>query len=222
MKPRARPSLVVLLFAAILPVAPAQTIITPTSATASSEYNTNYLIDYAIDGSGLPPSFTLADTHAAYSGANHWTTASGPASEAFAIFAFSTPQTLTHFFLWNHLANTAPHSNNYYVTQFDLTFRDADNNVLWTESNLTATFLASAQTYLFPAVSNVSSVLFEVDTHAGNPDYTGVAEVRFGYQVIPEPGTVALLLGGVGLLAALLRRRHESPQTGARTGSCSI
>ena len=210
MKPH--PVLFSLLTLLLATVARGQTLITPTSATASTEHSAPYDIGNVIDGSGLPGGFGLADVHADYAGNNHWTASNSiaPANQ-FAIFNFSTGQSLTHFHLWNHRSNIIASSPNYYVTQFDLIFRDADTNVITSVNNLTAVGgTAAVQTYSFAQVDNVHSVIFDIDSNAGDP-LTGIAEARFSLTPIPEPASYALL-GGFGMLAlACWRRRRIIP-----------
>ena len=160
-----------------------------------------------IDGSGLPPAFGLSDVHASYTTNNHWTTNGSSVPGQFATFSFTTAQSLTNFYLWNHLSTVPPaNSTNYYVTQFDLIFRNSSNNIIDSINNLTAVAGGGAvQVYSFAQIDNVSSVTFSIDSNAGEI-YTGLAEVRFGLTAIPEPPVAAFTLGLLGLLAGVRRR----------------
>jgi hypothetical protein len=194
-------------------------LIRPDSATAGSEFSSLYDIGNAIDGSGLPADFTVADLHANYSTNNHWTTANGAiaAGNAFATFFFDDAQTLGAFHLWNHRSNVIASNSFYAVTQFDLVFKDAGGNTLGELLDVAAVGglgTGAAQTFTFDAVSGVRSVLFRIDSnstpagHAG-VNYTGVAEVAFGQAApVPEPSTWAALGAGLTGLALVARRRR--------------
>lgn len=188
-------------------------LIRPTSATAGSTFSSSYDIGNAIDGSGLPAGFTLASTHAVYTPNNHWTTQSGAiaAGTAFATFFFDAPQTLAQFHLWNHQSNGVASNGYYAVTQFDLLFYDAGNNLLGQLLDVAAVGgvgVNTVQSFGFDTVSGVSSVLFRIDAnsaplnHSG-VNYTGVAEVAFSATAaVPEPNSALLLLLGLGLTAS--------------------
>lgn len=194
------------------------TLIRPDSAVAGSTFSGSYDIGNAIDGSGMPAGFTLADLHGNYSTNNHWTTASGAvaAGTAWAQFFFDTPQTLGQFHLWNHRSNGVASNAHYAVTQFDLQLRDADGAPLLTLLDVPAAGVPSAgydgsvQSFSFAATEGVSSVWFNIDRNVridlfgGTGVYTGVAEVAFGAP-IPEPGSVALMLLGLAAVGARLR-----------------
>jgi hypothetical protein len=187
--------------------------ITPISATASTNYSSSYLIDFTIDGSGLPENFTLSSLHADYTVNNHWTTQIGDITGAFADFDLGTEQSLTHLYLWNHRSNSPPaFSTGYAVTQFDLSFFNANNQEITVLNNLSAVGgTAAVQTFAFDQVDFVKRVRLTIDANNGDSVVTGFGEVRFGFTAIPEPSTYALLTGG-GLLAAFAawrRRRRE-------------
>lgn len=198
----------------------AETLIRPTSATTGSFFSGNYDIGNAIDGSGLPAGFTLADLHANYNVNNHWTTQAGAigAGTAWAEFFFSTPQTLGQFHLWNHRSNIIASNSNYAVTQFDLELRDASGAPLLTLNDVAAagvpggSYTGGVQSFSFAATEGVSSVWFRIDRNVqidlfgGDGVYTGVAEVAFGAPV-PEPESVALMLAGLAAIGLRLRRR---------------
>ena len=159
-------------------------LVRPNSAIASSFFSDSYDINKAIDGSGLPPMFTLGDTHAVYAANNHWTTLDGAIAEgkANATFSFNTPQTIAQFHLWNHQSNSIASNGFYAVTQFDLRFFDANNILLGEVLNVAAlggVGVNTAQSFGLPTFNNVSSVYFRIDvnsaplTHSG-VNYTGV------------------------------------------------
>ncbi len=200
-------------------LASAQLVI-PSSATASSTFSSLYDIANAIDGSGLPVGFTLDDLHDTYVGNNHWTTRNGAiaAGTANATFFFDTPQTIAQFHLWNHQSNGVASNDFYAVTQFDLRFFDADNNLLGEVLDVAAlggVGLSAVQSFALPSFVGVSSVFFSIDAnsapanHAG-VNYTGVAEVAFNASPVPEVGRSALMalgLLGLGVASPALRRR---------------
>jgi hypothetical protein len=195
-------------------------LVRPDSATASSTFSGSYDIGNAIDGSGLPPNFTLDDTHAVYAANNHWTTRNGAiaAGTANATFFFNAPQTIAQFHLWNHQSNGVASNGFYAVTQFDLRFFDADSNLLGEVLDVVAVGgvgVNTVQSFGLPTFTNVSSVFFSIDansaplSHTG-VNYTGVAEVAFNASPIPEAGTSVLLaMGLLGLLGVspTFRRR---------------
>jgi len=196
------------------------TLIRPDSAVAGSTFNSLYDIGNAIDGSGLPAEFTLADLHGTYLVDNHWTTQSGAigAGTAWAEFFFDTPQTLGQFHLWNHRSNGVASNPHYAVTQFDLELRDAEGNALLTLNDMAAagvlsgSYSGGVQSFAFAATEGVSSVWFRIDRNVqtdlfgGTGVYTGVAEVAFGTP-IPEPESLALMLLGLAAIGARMRRR---------------
>ncbi len=185
------------LIATVAQFATAQ-LIRPDSATATSTFNSSYVIANAINGSGLPANFTTADAHATYAVNNHWTTAFGQTIGQSATFNFTTPKTIGAFHLWAHRSNGVA-SNPYYVaTRFDLVFRDSAGTVLSTVTNIPGTpGVAVAQTKFFDQVLNVSSIQYIVRETANNNSspYTGLAEVAFEACLpcspsVPEARTV--------------------------------
>ncbi len=198
----------------------ADPLIRPTSATAGSTFSSLYDIGNAIDGSGMPASFTLDSLHGTYTVNNHWTTQFGAigAGTAWAEFFFDTPQTLGQFHLWNHRSNGVASNANYAVTQFDLELRSATGAPLLTLTDVAAagvpagSYTGGVQTFSFAATEGVSSVWFRIDRNVqfdlfgGDGVYTGVAEVAFGAPV-PEPETVVLMLAGLTAIGLRLRRQ---------------
>ncbi|MEM9083070.1 MAG: hypothetical protein AAGB34_05685 [Planctomycetota bacterium] len=185
--------------------------IRPDSATAVSEFSSQFHIENAIDGTGMPADFGPSDTHEIYNRSNHWTTGSGAigAGTARATFSFNTPQTVGTFYLWNHRANRpvdnlANSNDDYFVTDFDLILRDAVGAVLLELNNLSAVESEEVLVYGFPQTSGVVSVEFIINANGG-ASFTGVAEVGFDTESIPAPGSATLLIAtGV---AATRRRR---------------
>ncbi len=176
--------IVVLTAATVACTAAASTIelIRPDSATAQSEFSGSYDIGNAIDGSGLPVDFVPSDPHATYVVNNHWTTRANaiPNGTANATFFFDEPQDLGRFYMWNHRSDGVASNSTYEVILFDLIFRDATGEELFSMTEVIAEGeTADAQTYCFPEIVGVSSVEFRILQNQGSI-YTGLAEVAFG------------------------------------------
>ncbi|MBX3409761.1 MAG: hypothetical protein KF859_07730 [Phycisphaeraceae bacterium] len=169
--------------ALVCAVAPAHAqLIRPDTATATSEFSSSYLAVNMINGSGLPADFTPDTPHATYVGGNHWTTRANQTIGQSATFGFTQPKRLGGFYMWNHRSNGVAANPHYAVTRFDLVFRDASNTIITTLTNIPALAnIATAQTFPFNTVENVSSVQFIVRATANNnsSQYTGLAEVAF-------------------------------------------
>lgn len=157
-------------------------LITPDSATASSEWSSSYAVEHTIDGSGLPAGFGPDAEHADYAQGNHWTTGDGDVEGAWARYVFDAPQSMDTFLMWNHRSTTSlAFSENYPVTRFDLVLYDGDDEVLLELSGQDADpRVAHAQSYSFDPVDGVAAAEFTVLSNAGEPRVTGLAEVRFG------------------------------------------
>ena len=169
--------------------------IRPDTATASSEFSSNFLAEYTIDGSRLPVGFDQNDLHGPYTfGNNHWTSASRTTpTDQFIEWGFDNPQTLGTIYIWNHQSTRPPANNTGYdVTLFDLTLFDDFDNVLYSSNNLQlAPNTYNAQVFSFGrAISNVSRVLFEIEAVQSSPNFTGLAEVGFDTTAVPEPLTI--------------------------------
>jgi hypothetical protein len=190
-------------------------LIAPDSAVAGSVFSSAYNAENTIDGSGLPLGFTPSNPHAVYTGSgggNHWTTLSGAISNgsAWIEWGFSSAQTLHGMYLWNHRSDGVASNPHYAVKRFDLTFKDALDNTIGSMSNVSATqFLNGAQTYTWAGISGISKVRMDIrQNHQpnGTASFTGIAEVRFENQPVPEPATMSLGFG----VACLLMRRWRS------------
>ncbi len=55
--------------------------------------------------------------------------------------------------------------------------------------------------------SNVRYVQFAITSNHGSADVTGISEIRFTGDLVPEPSAALLLLGGLGALTIFRRRR---------------
>ena len=183
-------------------------LISPDGATASSQHSSSYAPGFTIDGSGLPAGFTASDAHADYAGSNHWTAASGDLLNAYITWTFSTPQALSAIIIWNHRSNIIAANPGYEPTLFDLTIRDAANNILlsWDDEDL-APDTATGQTFSFgQTINGISSVRFDVEAVQSSTTWTGLAEVAFDdarVNAIPVAPALPLLLTGLAGLVAL-------------------
>lgn len=187
-------------------------IFQPDSATALSEFSSSYDIGNAIDGSGLPVGFTPSSVHATYTGGNHWTTAANAINNgtAKATFSFSSDVTIGTFYMWNHLSNGVASNSLYAVTLFDLVLKDSGGNVLHSLLNQSALpNVHTAQAFGFAPVAGVRTVEFTIlaNGQPTNNSYTGVAEVAFDTEAVPEPALMGVL--GLGL-ASLIKRRKSA------------
>jgi len=184
------------------------------SAVAGSTYSAIYTINNTINGSGLPANFGPSDPHAPYTssaGGNHWTTAANAIlnNTAWAEYSFNSDVTMGTFYMWNHQSNGGLASNpDYDVTLFDLRLYDAGNNVLLELLNQVGQEdVTTAQLYTFGPVSGVRKVRIDIlaNARANNDSYTGLAEVAFDTQAVPEPATMAI--GAFALAGYLVRRK---------------
>lgn len=217
-----------LLLSLLAPAAHA-TLIQPNSATATSEFSASYDIGNTIDGSGITGAVTPTSTHVGYGPVNfvnlYWTTQARTGTQitdgsTSATYTFTAPQSLVAFYLWNHQGSANGGTSKYYVTKFDLIFRDSSNVVLSSLLNLSAgnpsiaPISQKAEVFSFAQLYGVKTVQFVVRDSKGRVDniqsaagpvwYTGLAEVAFE---TPEPASLAIMMvGGAGL--ALRPRRH--------------
>ncbi|QYK52584.1 MAG: PEP-CTERM sorting domain-containing protein [Fimbriimonadaceae bacterium] len=185
-------------------------MIRPDSATALSQFSSGYDIGNAIDGSGLPSGFTPSSVHATYASGNHWTTASNAINNgtAKATFVFNSDVTIGTYYMWNHLSNGIASNGLYAVTRFDLVLKDSGNNVLYSMLNQSALpNVHTAQSFGFVPVSGVRTVEFSIlaNGQPTNNSYTGVAEVAFDTEAVPEPFTLGVL--GLSLFGLAKRRK---------------
>lgn len=191
-------------------------LVSPDNATASSQHSGSYAPGFTIDGSGLPANFTAADTHANYAANNHWTAANGDLLNASITWLFNAPQAFSAIVIWNHRSNIIAANPGYEPTLFDLTVRDAANNVLlyWDDMGI-APDTATGQIFSFGGtISGISSVRFDVEAVQSSTTWTGLAEVAFDdaqIDVVPvAPALPFLLTGLAGLLALKSRAKRAA------------
>ena len=170
----------------------AENLFQPDSASATSENSSSFLVDYVIDGSGMPPNFTAEDCHDDYSFSNnHWTTVANEVVGTTATFGFDPARTMNAMYLWNHRSNVIASNPFYEITQFDLIFRDVNGDVLLQlDDNTAIGNVAHSQLYIFPEISDVTTVELVIDENEGvaagaNPNFTGLAEIAFACGVTP-------------------------------------
>jgi len=178
-------------------------IFQPDFATASSEFSSSYVIENAINGSGLPLNFGPTDSHADYGTNNHWTTAANQVpGNSVATFTFENDVTIGTMYLWNHRSNIIASNSEYAVTQFDLILYDANNRVLLTLTDLKVVGnISIAQLYPFTPVNQIRKIDFIIKSNerfeAGNisPNYTGIAEIAFDSESLSQATPTTLASG---------------------------
>ena len=194
----------------------AAVVITPAGATTTGGNLSGRPIGNTIDGSGLTdpgtPGNILDDTHSVNTNADLFL-GSGASGHEF-VFDLGGTYTVDSVHLWN--ISYISGAVNRGLKTVDLTFStDGGFNyntlVAASEYDDFGNFAMSsttgpgvAETKTFTAVAGVTHIKFTDSTNHG-PAYTGIGEIRFGGDPIPEPSTTALL--GLGGLALILRRR---------------
>jgi hypothetical protein len=127
---------------------------------------------------------------------------------------FNDPLDLTKFYLWNHTNNSASGALNSGMEEFTLTFYTAANGggsqigTVYSNTALPApTFNGTYAAQVFDFGSTYQDVRSARLAIASRIDDTNsfVAIRELGFEAIPEPSSA--LLGGLGLLALLRRRR---------------
>jgi len=196
----------------------AAVVITPAGATTTGGNLSGRPIGNTIDGSGLTdpgtPGNILDDTHSVNTNSDLWLSANGNGSGVEFVFDLGGTYTVDSVHLWNISYSSG--AVNRGLKTVDLTFSTdggVNYNTLVAASEYddfgnfamsSTTGPGVAETKTFTAVAGVTHIKFTDSTNHG-PAYTGIGEIRFGGDPIPEPSTTALL--GLGGLALILRRR---------------
>lgn len=193
-------------------------VVTGVGATASTTWPglsaTNLVNNAGLVGAGPYGENSL---HTENTGAaDQWHSSGGVVNDQFITFDLDSVGTqaydLTSIHIWQ-----ANQSNNYGrgVKQFDLLY-STNNGASWltalTDSTLAissggANVSNAAQNFSL-ALAGVTHVKIEIDSswNGTTNDYVGLSEVKFSGTAVPEPS--AALLGGLGMLALLRRRRN--------------
>lgn len=184
-------------------------VITGVSATATTTWAATQTPTNLVNNSGLVGSgFTALHTPDG-SALNQWHSTGGIVNNEAITLNLGGSYNLTSIYIWQ-----ANQTNLFGrgVNQFDLMYStDGGNNWLTAASDLHLTIstggnIAAQQFSL--TQTGVTHVKIEIDSaHSGNAnEYVGLSEVMFdGVASVPEPSVA--LLGGIGLLSLLRRRR---------------
>lgn len=177
-------------------------VITPTGASASSQYNAGYDAGNLIDDSALSGTapHTIGDTHTGNAPDTGWLS-SGATLPQTVTFDLGSSYLLTDMHIWQYGHPTSNYSKDIKV-QFSTTGTGGvfggDVDIILAIGAATV----SAQTFAIPSIT-ANAVKFTI-TSGTSGNYVGLSEVKF--SAIPEPGSA--LLGGLGLLMLLRRRRN--------------
>jgi hypothetical protein len=141
----------------------------------------------------------------------------GPPAGGFPVtitLEFTSPVDLTKFYVWNHTNNSAAAAPNSGMEEFTLTFFTAAGGggsqigTVYSDTALpapTSNGLYSAQVFDFGSVyQDVRSARLVIASRVDDTN-SFVAIREIGFEAIPEPSSA--MLGGLGLLAMLRRRR---------------
>lgn len=210
-----------LLGAVLLSSTAGAAVIKPVATSSSSNENGAFAPLGTINGQGLtPPGVNPAEIHDFDRGFNHWRSGPTGATNASITWNFGPNQTLGGIYIWNHQdilpsgsqPGTVPTPTTVDITLFDLLFFDPIGTPLLVLDDLS--ILPNVRTAQFVGfgqlINNVASVRLEVEATEGNLLQAGLAEVAFDdsrSEVVPLPASVLFLLGGLGALAGLRRRR---------------
>ncbi|WP_425098863.1 VPLPA-CTERM sorting domain-containing protein [Tropicibacter sp. S64] len=198
-------------------------IVTPTTATTSTNFSFTYRGANTINGSGLSTVGDPAATHAPYSSTtngNHWTTANGDVASAWIRWGFSSLVDFGGLYIWNHQSTFPGLADNggYEPITFDLSVSDDTTTLAsWSGLSLAPDTNLSQAFSLTTPISGVRFVTFTVvETQNPFTPYTGLAEVLISDTAIagatalspvPLPASGLLLLAALGG-AGLARRRR--------------
>ena len=179
-------------------------VITPTGAIASSQIDAGYDAGNLIDDSALSGTapHTIGDTHTGNAPNTGWLS-SGATLPQTVTFDLGSSYLLTNMHIWQYGHPSVNYSKDIKV-QFSTT---GTGGVFGGDVDITLAIGAatvSAQTFAIPSIT-ANAVKFTITSSSGgNGNYVGLSEVKF--SAIPEPGSA--LLGGLGLLMLLRRRRN--------------
>jgi hypothetical protein len=221
--------LTALVLAGLAGFANAETIITPSSATSTTQIGTTRSMTEAINGSLLTATdpnvlnWTHGLTGAGNSG--YWLSASGAATSGTEVITlgFASPVTVDKIYVWNYhrenptwddralgsfiMSLSTDNGATYPTTIMNFQLSDIRNTSLTAVP--TEAFSFATQTGVTHIkLTNLKNLHQVYGTGAPDADsnYIGVGEIRFGYTAIPEPTTA---LAGLLLGAGLLRRRRK-------------
>lgn len=201
-----------LIFASTFLAAPAAVVVTGTTATASTTYVHGQISTAnLVNNSGLSVADDVTATHATFGTGptgNGWHSTGGTVANEFVTIALNGSYSLDSIYIWQmNQAGTGNLGRG--VRQFDLLVSSDGNIFTEVASDLELaqapnTDPISAQAFALNQ-TGVTHVRIGIDSAwSGNAsEYVGLGEVKF--TTVPEPS--AALLGGLGLLGLLRRRR---------------
>lgn len=192
--------------------ADAAVVVTGTTATATTFFNSVQSPTNLVNNSGLSVANSITATHTETSNAaDQWHSSGGVVDNESVTINLGGSYDLENIYIWQ--ANQIDFKGRG-VNQFDLYYstNNGGSYTAWAlnlnlaiSPNTGSADLISAQSFAF-GVSGVTNVRIDIDSaHSGAAnEYVGLSEVKF--TAVPEPA--AALLGSLGLLGLLRRRRQ--------------